>query len=161
MKKVILVFGIVATALSSFAQVKIQKSVDEMTDKVSYFASERFFAANSTLTKGCAIDMVIDEKSGVTTSDFMAAKMVGLESCNENNSLIFLFENGEKFTLKSWNKFNCKGNAYFTLSKANIEMLKVNSISKVRITNGKSYKSYTAEITYKNYFIEFYSQLNK
>jgi hypothetical protein len=160
MKKVTLVLGMIAMTISSFAQLTILKDVDEMTDKVSYYASERFVAANKELTKGCAIDMVIDEKSGAITSDFMAAKMVGLESCNENNSLIFLFENGEKFTLKSWNKFNCKGNAYFTLSKANIEMLKVNSISKVRITNGKSYKSYTAEIEYKNYFIDFYKLLN-
>jgi hypothetical protein len=160
MKKLVAVVLAVMT-MSSYAQVKIDKSVDEMTDKVSYFPSERLFAANTELTKGCAIDMIIDVKNDVKTSNFMAVKMVGLESCNEKNNLIILFDNGDKINLNSWNKFNCKGNAYFTLSKSDINMLKVNPISKVRITNGKSYKSYTAEIEYKTYFIEFYNELIK
>lgn len=161
MKRIILTAGIVAMALSSFAQVKIEKSIDEMTDETSYYVSEKFFAANTELTKGCAIHMIIDVKNDVKTSDFMAIKMVGLESCNKNNTLIILFDNGEKINLTSWNKFNCKGNAYFTLSRANVDMLKINPISKVRITNGQSYKSYTSEIEYKNYFIEFYNELSK
>ena len=160
MKKVLLVLGMVAMTICSFAQVTIERSVDEMTDKVSYRPSERFIAANAEQTKGCAIDMVIDEKNGLKQADFMAITMVGLSPCNENNTLIVLFENGEKFTLNSWNKFNCKGFAYFTLSKSNIKALSSNPISKVRITNGKSYKSYTAEVEYKNYFIELYGALN-
>ena len=160
MKKLTLTLATIAIALNSFTQVTISKETDEMTDKVSYYASERFFAANKELTKGCALDMVIDNKNGSLTSTFIVAKMVGLESCNENNTLIILFDNGEKFTLNSWNKFNCKGNAYFTLSKSNIELLNSNPISKVRITNGKSYKSYTAEIEYKNYFIDLYNALS-
>jgi len=150
----------IAMTMSSFAQITIEKSVDEMTDKVSYYVSERFIAANKELTKGCAIDMVVDSKNGVKHSSLLSVQMVGLEKCNENNTLIVLFENGEKFTLKSWNKFNCKGYAYFTFSKSDIEMLSSNPISKVRITNGSSYKSYTAEIEYKNYFIDFYKLLN-
>lgn len=161
MKKIVLIVGILVVGFNSKAQVKIEKSVDEMTDKVSYFPSERFLATNKEKNKGCALDMVIDEKNGKLTSEFIAAQMVGLESCNENNTLIILFENGEKFTLNSWNKFNCKGNAYFSLSKNQIELLKVSPISKVRITNGRSLKSYTSEIEYKSYFVDFYSELNK
>ena len=160
MKKVLLVLGLIAMTISSFAQITILESVDEMTDQKSWYASERFIAANKTLTTGCAIDMIIDGGNGVRKCSFMAVEMVGLDKCNQDNTLIVLFENGKKFTLKSWNKFNCKGEAYFTLSKSEIEMLSLYPISKVRITNGRSYKNYTAEIEYKTYFIEFYKSLN-
>ncbi len=161
MRKLTLTSLALTINLFAFSQVTIIKNVDDMTDKTTYLPSERFMAANETLTVGCALDMVIDEKDGVLSSEMIAVKIVGLGLCNENNTIIVLFDNGEKFSIKSWNKFNCKGNAYFTLSNENIEMLKANSISKVRITNGKSFKSYTSIIKDKNYFIEFYESLNK
>lgn len=160
MKKILLITGILAMTINSFAQVKIKKHVDEMTDEVDYMTSERFFAANDALTKGCAIDMVINSNDGVKESTFFLAKMVGLESCNEDNTIIFLFENGKKFSLESFNKFNCKGTAYFRLSESNIKLLKTLPISKVRIKNGRSLKNYTSEIKYKTYFIEFYNELS-
>jgi hypothetical protein len=161
MKKLVIGLGLIAMTISSFAQVTIEKHVDEMTDKVSYFASERFVAANSGKSKGCAIDVNITEKNGVLETRNFIVQMVGLEKCNENNKLIFLFEDGSKITMDSWNKFNCKGTAYFSLSKQHLEELKTKVISKVRITNGRSFKSYTAEVTQKSYFIKFYNQLNK
>jgi hypothetical protein len=78
----------------------------------------------------------------------------GLENCNENNKLIILFEGGEKLQLVSWNKFNCKGTAYFSVLPKYKKKLMTLPIEKVRITNGRSYKSYTNEIEYKNYFID-------
>jgi len=160
MKKTVVVLGLLAMTISSFAQIEITHSKDEMTNEVSYFASERFIVANSELTKGCAIDMVIDEKAGILTSKHIFVEMVGLESCNENNTLIFLLNGDRRITLKSWNKFNCKGAAYFTLTKTDIDLLKSNQVLKVRIENGKSYKNYTSEVKYKKYFIEFYNALN-
>tara|TARA_R110000824_G_scaffold332891_1_gene519473 strand:+ start:1190 stop:1678 length:489 start_codon:yes stop_codon:yes gene_type:complete len=161
MKKTITTVLMLVIAISSFAQLKINKTVDEMTDKESYLTNERFLATNPEKNKGCAIDMVIDVVNNVKISNYMFVQMIGIESCNENNILIMLFENGEKLSIKSWNKFNCKGNAYFSLSKENVNMLKTNILDKVRITNGYSHNSYTAEIDYKTYFIEFYKLLNQ
>ena len=160
MKKVLVITILTVLTLSdSFGQVSIIKKVDEMTDKTSYYPSEKLIAANKDLTKGCSIDMVIDIKGEVKSSSFFVVQMVGLKSCNEDNVLIILFENGDKINTKSWSKFNCKGDAFFQFSKSNIELLKINPISKIRITNGKSYESYTADIEYKNYFIELYHAL--
>ena len=159
MKKLLTVLAATVLTINSFGQITITKSVDDMTDKVSSLASERFVCANEPQTEGFAIDMIIKDKSGIKSSTFFILTMVGLESCNEDNTLIILFDNEEKIVLKSWNKFNCKGNAYFTFSKSNIEMLKNTPIAKVRITNGRSYKHYTSESINKNYFIEFYNAL--
>jgi len=159
MKNLVLV-AVLLFSLTSKAQVNVETVVDEMTDKVSYYASERFICADESMTKGCAIDPSFSESKGVKEVKHLIVTMVGLGNCNENNELIILFDNGEKITLKSWNKFNCKGNAYFSITNTTTEKLKTNPISKVRITNGDSYKSYTSEITYKNYFIDLYNNLN-
>lgn len=161
MKKIVLLVSLISISLSSFSQLTIIEDKDEMTDKSFYQASERFIAANSEKNKGCAIDMLIEDKNGVVIANNMIVKMVGLESCNENNNLIFLFEDGSKLNLNSWNKFNCKATAYFSLTKEHIELLSEKPISKVRITNGRSFKNYTSEIEYKNYFIDLYKILNK
>lgn len=160
MKKVVLVLGMVAMTINSFAQVTITKTVDEMTDKVYHFPSEKLIAANTAGNKGCAISMSIRSSNGVLTAKSSIVQMAGLGKCNDNNTIIFLFENGEKISINSWNSFNCDATAYFNFSKANIKKMRTNPLSKIRITNGRSYDSYTAEIEYKNYFIDFFKELD-
>lgn len=161
MKKAVLLLGMVAMTISSFAQVKITKTVDEMTDKVYHFVSERLIAANSAGNKGCAISMSIKSSNGTLISKSSIVQMVGLGRCNENNTIILLFDNGDKVSIDSWNPFNCDGTVYFNFSKANIKKMRTNPLSKIRITNGRSYESYTAEVEYKNYFIDFYKELDR
>lgn len=160
MKKLTTTVSIVLLALSSFAQLTINETKDDMTDKVSYSISEGLVCANIEQTLGFRIDPNITIKKDKKVVENLIITMVGLESCNENNTLIILFENGDKITLTSWNKFNCKGTSYFSLTPSTIEKLKDNEISKIRLTNGKSYKSFTSELTYKNYFIELISLLD-
>jgi len=160
MKKLTTTVSIVLLALSSFAQLTINETKDDMTDKVSYSISEGLVCANIEQTLGFRIDPNVSIKKDKKVVENLIITMVGLESCNENNTLIILFENGDKITLTSWNKFNCKGTSYFSLTPSTIEKLKDNEISKIRLTNGKSYKSFTSELTYKNYFIELISLLD-
>ena len=160
MKKLTLTLTAITLSLSSFCQLKIVKNIDEMTDEITYMANKRFIAANESLNKGCAIDMIIAEKDGRLGAKHLITTMVGLDKCNENNTLIILFDNSDKITLESWNKFNCKGDTYFTFTDSHIQKLKTQTIDKVRITNGSSYKSYTAQIKEKDYFIKFYKLLN-
>jgi hypothetical protein len=160
MKKSTTTVLMVLLTLSSFAQLTINETKDDMTDKVSYSISEGLICANIEQSIGFRIDPVIQVKKDNKVVENLIITMVGLENCNENNTLIILFENGDKITLTSWNKFNCKGTSYFSLIPSTIEKLKENEISKIRLTNGKSYKSFTSELTYKNYFIELFSILN-
>ena len=158
MKRIITTAFIMAMAMSSFAQLKINESKDEMTDKVSYSPSEVLVCAR-TNKFGFKIRPNITIKKDNKVVEDLIITMVGLERCNDKNTMIILFEDGEKLTLKSWNKFNCKGTAYFRLGISTIDKLKSTEITKIRLTNGRSYKSYTYEMVYKNYFIELFGLL--
>ena len=159
MKKLTLTVLTVLTALSSFAQLTVTETKDEMTDKSYYSVSEGLECIGTK--EGFRIDVNIKEKNGKLDARMFILSMAGLGSCNENNGLIILFDNGEKLKLTSWNKFNCKGTSYFDLSTQAIAKLKKNTISKIRFTNGSSYKSYTHEVEQKSYFIELYNALSK
>lgn len=139
----------------------INKEVDDMTGKASYAPSERLLCATPDQTLGFAIDPYIKNKNNKLSISDLIITMVGLGSCNEKNTLIVLFDNEEKITLTSWNKFNCKGTAYFSLlSKTHLNKLKTLSIKKIRLTNGKGFKSYTSELEYKNYFIDLFKAVD-
>ena len=160
MRKLLLAITLLTT-LNTFSQITILSEKDDMTDKVYYQASEGLICANTEMSKGFRIDPKISEEKGLLTIKNLIITMAGLESCNEENTLIILFDNEEKITINSWNKFNCKGLAYFSISNSNIEILKSNKVSKIRVTNGKSFKSFTKEIEYKTYFIDLFKALNQ
>ena len=160
MKKAGITVLMMVMVMSASAQLTINKKVDDMTDKVSYSASEGLVCAEADLKLGFRIDPNITVKKDEQVINDLIITMVGLESCNESNKMIILFENGEKLNLVSWNKFNCKGTAYFSLTPSQINKLKENEITKIRLTNGKSYKSYTSELENKGYFIELFGLLN-
>jgi hypothetical protein len=44
---------------------------------------------------------------------------------SEYPPVIFLFDDDTKITITSWNKFNCDGKAYFTLSEDDLELVKL------------------------------------
>jgi hypothetical protein len=159
MKKFTLISLLISAAFSSFSQVIIEKKIDEMTDEVAYLAT-RFSAINEDEDKGLVMDVVINDNGSGFEAKHIAIQTIGLGSCNENNTLIILFEDGSKFTLKSWNEFNCKSLHFFTLSDSNIELLSSSLVSKIRITNGRDHSSVTVDVDFKNYFIEFYNQLD-
>ena len=158
MKKVILSIAIMATVVSSYGQVTITETKDEMTDKVTYVA-DGLLCANADQSIGFRIDPNITVKNDVKEANNIIISMAGLGSCNEKNTMIILFENGDKINLASWGKFNCKSYCYFALSKAHIKLLSTVEISKIRLTNGESYKSHTSEIEHKKYFIELFEAL--
>ena len=67
--------------------------------------------------------------------------------------MIVLFENGEKITKTSWNKFNCEGNAWYNLRESEVNLFKTVPISKIRFTNGRTYESITGVLELSDYFI--------
>jgi len=86
-------------------------------------------------------------------------KNVNIGSCDQNDSLIFLFDDETKITITSWNKFNCDGKAYFSLTDNEYDMLKSKKVTAIRFKNGYSYESltYTLKKEEQGFFINVYS----
>jgi hypothetical protein len=135
--------------------VYLIKSTDEMSDKTYIYTNRDFVVSNESKTKGFRIGTYIKKDM---TFQMITVTMVGIGSCNEKDEIIILFENGEKITKKSWKEFNCKGEAYFNLNDSEIDLLRTQSISKIRMTNGRTYDSYTGDLLEKDkrYFIQLF-----
>lgn len=167
MKKLKLVVLGLVTSLTSFGQVVttdsvyVMKETDSMSDKTYYSPNRCFIVKNETGKIGFKVSLYINKDM---EPSMITATMVGIGSCNENDEIIILLENGSKITKKSWKKFNCEGETYFDLDRNDIESLKSSPISKIRMTNGRSYDSYTGDVKLKDkrYFIQlFYALGNK
>lgn len=167
MKKSILTLVLCLVTILTFGQtvttdsVYVIKETDSMSDKTYYFPNRGFIVKNETGKIGFRVGAHIDDN---VEFNMITATMVGIGSCNEKDEIIILLENGSKVTKKSWKDFNCDGETYFDLDKSDIELLKSSPISKIRMTNGRSYESYTGDVKVKDkrYFIQlFYALDNK
>lgn len=141
--------------------VYVIKETDAMSGKTYIYGNRAFIVANDAGNVGFRVDTYIQDDLSL---GMITVTMVGIGSCNENDEIIILFENGEKITKKSWKDFNCDGEAYFNMTKEEIEILRTQPISKIRMTNGRSYDSYTGDVKVKDkrYFIQlFYALDNK
>ena len=128
------------------ADYYVNKIVDDMTDKVYYTPSENLICQVSGSSRGFSIRYSIEGKSDKSIKvSQLIVQAVGLE-CIENSKLLILFEDGSKMNLSSWNKFNCEGNAYFSLTPSQIKILSSKKIKKMRIENGRNHKSHTHEM---------------
>lgn len=147
---------------NSAGELFVAKHVDDMTDKVYYYSSERLVCQDKAKDVGFALEYQIDGKSdnSIKITGF-SLQVVGLE-CLENVELLFLFDDNSKLSLKSWNKFNCEGNAWYQLTASQIKELSSKSFKKIRVQNGRNYKSYTHELEGhdKNYLINMYKSVD-
>ena len=162
MKKTILT----ATALLTFSAYSqtikpfvIEHCVDKMTDKEYYLASKNFVGSNIQKTEGFSITPHFKNVDGKIAQNNLILKNIGIGNCDEKDSLIFLFEDGTKITITSWNKFNCEGKAYFDLTEDDLEMLKTKHISTIRFVNGYSFESLTYNLKKeeKGFFINVFT----
>jgi len=151
--------------MMSFGQtdsVYVVKETDAMSGKTYVYGSRDFICANDAGKIGFRVSTHIN--SDKSTFSMITATMVGIGGCNENDEIIILFENGEKITKTSWKKFNCDGETYFNMNEKDIQLLRTQSLSKIRMTNGRTYDSYTGDVKQKDkrYFIQlFYALDNK
>ena len=141
--------------------VYLVKETDEMSGKTYVYGNRRFIVANDEGKIGFSVGAYIRDNMSF---GFITVTMVGIGNCNENDEIIILFENGERITKKSWLKFNCDGDAYFFMNEKEIQLLRTEPMSKIRMTNGWTYDSYTGDVKEKDkrYFIQlFYALDNK
>lgn len=146
---------------NSAGEYYVAKHVDDMTDKIYYYSSKKLICQNKAKKEGFALSYQIDGKTDETVKvSGLSLKVVGLD-CLENTELLFLFDDNSKLSIRSWNKFNCKGNAWYQLNSSQIKQLSSKSIKKIRVQNGRNYKSSTHELEDqdKHYLIKMYKSV--
>lgn len=140
----------------SYAQVTkpayLIKVYDSM-DKSTFIAPNRkMVVSNEESTQGFSLTIIFSSKITILTT------MVGIGNCNEDDKLLILFDNGERLELTSWKDFNCEGESYFTVNTNSKAILMASPMSKIRITNGRTFDSFTGDVEThnKNYFIDLF-----
>lgn len=139
--------------------VYIIRQTDEMNGKEYTYTNRAFVVATPERDKGFKVDVHIRND---LSFGFLTVKMVGLGACNQHDEIIILLANGEKIQGRSWKGFNCEGDAYFYLSRSEINLLRNVPLSKIRVTNMRSFESYTGEVkeTDRRYFIQVFRCLD-
>jgi hypothetical protein len=130
-----------------------------MTDKEYFLSTKNFVCTNTQKTQGFVITNSFKGVDGKLQQNGIILKNIGIGSCDENDELIFLFEDDSKITITSWNKFNCDGKAYFSFSDSNYDLLKSKKVKAIRFKNGYSYESLTYSLTKEeqSFFVNVYS----
>ena len=162
MKKTILSVTALLTFSAYSQTIKpfvIEHCKDKMTDIEYYFASKKMICANPEKTKGFTITPSFKGNEGVIQNTGFMLVNINIGNCDEKDQLIFLFDDESKITINSWNKFNCKGNAYFNLTEDELNSLKTKLVTTIRFVNGYTSDSftYTLKKLEKDYFINVYS----
>lgn len=169
MKKLILLFTILICKTTigqiSFTEKTLPDTLvvlsikDDMTEKTTYIPSSKIICSNEDKSIGFTLSAFIEQNLKVAD---LKVVMVKIGSCVEKNEMIILFDDDTKLTLKSWNDFNCSGDAWFKVSKKDIEQLSTKKIKKVRLMNGRSFESYTGELDTdeQDFFIRLFRMLN-
>lgn len=147
--------------LSELDSVYIIKKIDEMSGETSVRVNRFLWLGDDDGVSRFAVSPHIEVDS---VFSLVSVIMMDMGNCNENDEIIILFDNGERIIKKSFNKFNCDGIALFDMNKEEIQLLRTQPISKIRITNGYTHDSYTSYVKEndKRYFIKlFYILDNK
>jgi hypothetical protein len=167
LKSIILGAMLCLTTSITFAQkdsVFIEKSVDEMSDKVYFFPSRQIVCVSEDKKTAFGVSLFLNKdknNSGGCSASDLKVKMINIGACVEKNQIIFLFEDDTKISLVCWNEFNCKGDAWFALSKSEMESLATKKIKKIKVQNGRSFESYTHELKEdSDYFIQLFYAIN-
>jgi hypothetical protein len=169
MKKIVILISSVILSFNAYTQTKtkkdvdsvyIVKSVDDMTDKTYYFPNFKIPLIDKAQNKGLGISAFIDEKeydNSIYIKD-LDVKSINVGGCVEKSEIIFLFEDGTKINIISWNKFNCDGNSWFEIPQSDAEILSTKELKKVKFINGRTYDSFTLEVpaNRRRYFIQLY-----
>jgi hypothetical protein len=151
-------FALLLVSTAAFTQVKVIKETDSMSGKTTVYANKALTIANDDKTVGFRVDAIMNDEL-VLRGLFVT--MVGIGNCNEEDEMIILFDSGERIIKKSIKAFNCDGEALFALSEKDLALLRNQSMSKMRMTNGSSFESYTGDVNSddKNYFIELFDSI--
>jgi hypothetical protein len=162
MKKTI-ISALALFTFSAYSQTEkkfvIEHCIDKMTDKEYFLSTKKFVGANAQKTQGFAITNSFKAVDGKMEQNGIILKNIGIGNCDEKDELIFLFDDETKITITAWNKFNCEGKAYFSLTDSEYDLLKSKKVSAIRFKNGYSYDTltYTLKKEEQGFFINLYT----
>jgi len=162
MKKTIFLVSALIT-LNAYSQIAkpylIEHCIDKMTDREYFLSSKNFVGTNTQKTQGFIITPAFKSVNEKMVQNGFILKNVGIGNCDENDSLIILFEDDTKLEITMWNKFNCESKAYFNLTESQLELLKSKKITTIRFNNGYTYNSLTYNLKKEEqgFFINVYS----
>ena len=144
---------------SVFAQVKkdsvyIRTHIDEMDNTKYTYANRDLVVNNESITKGFIITPILSDQ--IRDEFTILVVTAGLGACSEKDELIILFKDGGNIIKKSWKDFNCQGESYFNFTTEEYKKLQTVEILKMRMTNGRTFESYTGNVKLKDqrYFIQ-------
>ena len=162
MKKTIFLVSALIT-LNAYSQTTkpylIEHCIDKMTDREYFLSSKNFVGTNLQKTQGFVITPSFKSDEGKMVQNGFILKNIGIGNCDENDILIFLFEDDTKLQITSWNKFNCEGKAYFNLTESDLDLLKAKNITAIRFNNGYTSNSltYNMKKEEQGFFINVYT----
>jgi hypothetical protein len=137
----------------------IEHCIDKMTDREYFLSTKNFVGANTQKTQGFVITPSFKSVNGNMVQNGFILKNIGIGNCDENDGLIFLFDDDTKLEITMWNKFNCESKAYFNLTESDLEMLKSKKVTAIRFNNGYTYNSLTYNLKKEEqgFFINVYT----
>lgn len=159
MKKTITTAFFVIGMIALCTAQRVVKYVDELGDDTFYFVNG-FAMIDEEAETGFRLTPHVNENGVLDGTD---VKSVGIGICVENSTLIFLFEDGEKFKVTAWSKFDCEGVSYFNFTKTEVEKLTTTKLKTIRFTNGHSFESQTSQVPeeHQECFIEVAKELKE
>ena len=161
MKNILLLLTIVLTSFISYGQNQIIHHHDVMNDK-DYYSLDKDLLCSTDGKKGFILDFRLAKKGDKVEYRGISIMASQIGTCHEKDILIVLFDDSTKETFEMWNDFNCNGNVYMDWNKKAITTLN-KPIKAIRLTNGRSYDSFTKEFTNpaeKNFFIDAINAIN-
>ncbi len=148
-----------ATQAQADSVYLVRKS-DNATGESYIVTNRKLVVASENMAIGFGIEAYINND---LTFSFVAVQMVGMGKCNEKDEMIVFFDNGEKITKTSWGTFNCEGDAYFDITDSDKNLLRTQTISQIKISNGKNSRNYTGNVGLKDkrFFIQVFYSLDR
>lgn len=144
---------------------QIYKKHDDMDGTDYFITSDDIVLSNDKKDEGLILSAFIENNEwnpGTIKFADLKCKMIGIGSdCVEKNELILMFSDSSTIKLTSWNDFNCDGDAWFHVGEDDARSLSSKKIIKARITNGRTYDSFTKNIrpSYQDYYIYLFAAI--
>ena len=159
MKKMMVVLMMVLMSVVSFSQ-KINKEVDEMTDKVTYTfydsdKKEELIVSSDGKHGFIVIPLIQLTNSKYNVSNLIVQVYSEGFGCVEGGIMVIKFTDGTKVSMDNWKDFNCDATMYFSLTPEIKKSLATKTVEKIMVQNNK-YISVTDVPSNKNYFKELF-----
>jgi len=135
-----------------FSQQEIVTTGDEMSTKITTSLKYPFNATNDAGTDGFVLTVFLNVVKGKPSMDKYTNKYVSLShhidgvSCTEDLSITFKFADGSLLETSYASDFECDGGSLYAFSAKEISILASKRITKVKLQDGRSYKSITVDI---------------